>query len=46
MRRDKEEAKARGLSEIELSDEDFQEFQEAIENDVAEDQELYTEEEY
>ena len=46
MRRDKEEAKARGLSEIELSDEDFQEFQEAIENDVAEDQELYTEEKY
>ena len=41
MRRDKAEARAQGLSEIELNDKDFQEFQEAIAGDLEEDNKTY-----
>ena len=44
MRRDKAEARAKGLSEVELEDKDFQEFREAIESDIDEDIEMYEEE--
>lgn len=45
MRRDKAEARAKGNSEVELEDKDYQEFREAIENDIEEDIEMYKEEE-
>lgn len=46
MRRDREEAKAQGLSHVELDDEDYVEFQEALLADKAQDQKLiYGEEE-
>ena len=33
MKRDREEAKTKGLDNVELNDEDYAEFKEAIEND-------------
>lgn len=41
MKRDKEEAKDKGLDHVELSDEDYVKFKEAIEADKAQDAELY-----
>jgi hypothetical protein len=41
MKRDREEAKAKGLSEIELEDDDFLKFKEAITQDVIEDKKIY-----
>lgn len=40
MKRDREEAKAKGLDTVELSDEDYAEFKEAIEQDKIHDAEL------
>ena len=45
MKRSEEEAKRKGLSEVELEDKDFQEFQEAIADDIDEDTEMYNREE-
>jgi hypothetical protein len=44
MRRDREEARAKGLDEIELTDDDYAEFSEEIANQKAEDEYLITEE--
>ena len=41
MKKDKEEAKEKGLDHVELSDEDYVKFKEAIEADKAQDAELY-----
>ena len=41
MKRDKEEAKEKGMDCVELTDEDYIEFQEAIEKDKEEDKKLY-----
>ena len=45
MRRDREEAKSKGLDEVELSEEDYMEFQSAIEEDKAHDASLEDEDE-
>ena len=45
MRRDRAEARSKGLSEVELEDKDFQEFKEAIEADKEEDNKTYAGEE-
>lgn len=44
MRKDREEARAKGLDEIELTDDDYAEFSEEIANQKAEDEYLITEE--
>ena len=41
MKRDKEEAKEKGMDYVELTDEDYVKFQEAIEKDKEEDKKLY-----
>ena len=41
MKRDKEEAKEKGLDQVELSDDDYIKFKEAIEKDKEEDKKLY-----
>ena len=40
MKRDREEAKAKGLSQVELEDEDYLAFKEAMENDIQHDTEV------
>ena len=46
MKRDREEARLNNLDEVELSDDDYQEYQESIQADIAEDSErLYEDEE-
>ena len=44
MKKDREEAKKKGLDQIELDDQDFINFKEAIEEDKAEDSKIYSEE--
>ena len=44
MRRDREEARANGLNEVEITDDDYQEFKNTIENDIEEDDKVYEEE--
>ena len=45
MKRDREEAEAKGLDEVELADDDYADFREAIENDIEIDSTLEIEEE-
>ena len=40
MKRDKEQARLQGLNEVELTDEDYQEFRDTIEEDKKKDSEL------
>lgn len=44
MKRDRAEARMRGLDEVEISDEDFRDFQDSIAADQAEDAEIYDDE--
>ena len=37
MKRDREEAKAKGLSQVELEDDDYMEFKKALEDDIQHD---------
>ena len=41
MKRDREEARKRGLDVVEVDDQDFKDFQEAIQDDIAEDEDIY-----
>lgn len=44
MKRDRLEAKYKGLDQVELNDDDYQEFQDALEADRLHDKEIYDEE--
>ena len=43
MRRDKAEARAQGLTEVELNDQDYKDFKDSVQEDIDEDVEMYNE---